>query len=62
MPKINEFFSKPEIIHKDGLEPINGTKPCSKCNKDADIAYWDPSSFTMSWTCPDGHANQFKVN
>lgn len=62
MPKINEFFDKPEIIHRDNLETIPGTKPCSKCNKDADRSFWDPSALTMSWTCPDGHANQFKVN
>lgn len=62
MPKINEFFDKPEIIHKGDLETIPGTKPCSKCSKDADKSFWDPNALIMSWTCPDGHANQFKVN
>ena len=41
MPKINEFFQKPEILHKKDLEVIPGTKPCSKCNKDAQESFWD---------------------
>jgi hypothetical protein len=61
MPKIDEFFSKPEIIHKNNLEPIPGTKPCAKCKKDAEESFWDPNLLIMSWTCPDGHHNQYKV-
>ena len=61
MPNINEFFSKPEILHKAELERISGIKPCSKCEKDASEAFWNPSDLILSWTCPDGHANQFKV-
>jgi hypothetical protein len=37
-------------------------KPCSKCEKDAQEAFWDPSTLTLSWKCPDGHDNQLKVN
>jgi hypothetical protein len=62
MPKIDEFFKKPEILHKKDLELIPGTKPCGKCKKDAEQSFWDPSTFTMSWKCPDGHDNQYKVN
>jgi hypothetical protein len=62
MPNLNEFFDKPEILHKNKLEIIPGTKPCSKCNKDAENSFWDPSVFIMYWKCPDGHENQYKVN
>lgn len=62
MPNINEFFHKPEIIHKAELEKINGIKPCAKCDKNAQEAFWDPTTLILSWECPDGHANQFKVN
>lgn len=62
MPSLNEFFNKPEIMRKEKLEVIPGIKPCSKCNKDAEEAFWDPSSLIMSWKCPDGHDNQYKVN
>lgn len=62
MPKLNEFFKKPEILHKQNLEVIPGTKPCAKCNKDAEESFWDPSTLIMSWKCPDGHSNQYKVN
>lgn len=62
MPNINEFFNKPTILHKENIEVIPGTKPCGKCNKDAENAFWDPSTFIMSWKCPEGHDNQFKVN
>ena len=64
MPNINEFLSapKPEVMLKAELEKIEGIKPCSKCNKDADFAYWDAATLELSWTCPDGHENKFKVN
>lgn len=62
MPKLDEFFNKPEIMHKEGLEKISGLKPCSKCNKDAEEAFWDPNALTMSWKCPDGHDNQYRIN
>jgi len=39
MPNLNEFFNKPEILHKPELEKISGIKPCSKCNKDAEEAF-----------------------
>lgn len=62
MPSLDEFFDKPEILHKDGLETIPGTKPCSKCDEDALNSFWDPQTFIMSWKCPNGHDNQYKVN
>lgn len=63
MPKLNEFFGpKPSSDQINNLEIIAGSKPCSKCDKDAGEAYWDPASMTMSWTCPDNHKNTFVVN
>lgn len=61
MPNLNEFFHKPEILHNPQLEKINGIKPCSKCNKDAEEAFWDPATLILSWDCPDGHKNQIRV-
>ena len=55
-----KFFD--EDCRISNLELIAGSKPCSKCDKDSGEAYWDPSTFTMSWTCPDGHSNTFMVN
>lgn len=63
MPSLNEFLGpKPTIEQVSNLEKIVGDKPCSKCNKDAGEAYFDPATFTMSWTCPDGHQNTFRVS
>jgi len=62
MPSLNEFFNKPEILHKPELEKISGIKPCSKCNKDAEEAFWDPATLTLSWECPDKHKSQVVVN
>ncbi len=62
MPNINEFFDKPEIIRKEGLEKIHGIKPCSKCDLNVEEAFWDPATLILAWECPNGHANQFKVN
>jgi hypothetical protein len=61
MPNLNEFFSKPEIVKKNNLESIHGPKPCSKCDKDADEAFWDPDLMVLAWECPDGHSNEIKV-
>ena len=62
MPNLNEFFHKPEILHKSELEKISGIKPCAKCEKDAEEAFWDPATLTMTWKCPDGHDNQYRIN
>jgi len=62
MPDLNEFFHKPELMHSPELEKISGMKPCSKCEKDAQEAFWDPATLILSWKCPDGHDNQLKVN
>jgi hypothetical protein len=61
MPSLDEFFKKEKLSIPE-LEKFKGIKPCSKCNKDSDYYYWNPSEFTISWTCPDGHENLFKVN
>lgn len=63
MPNLNEFIGpKPELIHKTELEKLGGGKPCSKCDSDSDETYWDAINLIMSWTCPNGHSNSFKVN
>lgn len=62
MPNLNEFFNKKEVVYKAELEKIDGMKPCSKCDKDSQEAFWDASTLTMTWTCPDGHKNEYKVN
>lgn len=62
MPNINEFFHQPEILHKAELEKIGGIKPCSKCNENANEAFWDPVTLILAWECPSGHANQVKIN
>jgi hypothetical protein len=61
MPDLNEFLNKPQVVRQKNLESIHGAKPCSKCNKDAEEAFWDPESMTLAWECPDGHTNQVKV-
>ena len=64
MPDLNEFINKPkpEKIHNVELENIGGIKPCSKCDKDSTDVYWDSITLTMSWTCPDGHENSYRIN
>ena len=61
MPNLHEFLKK-EILMTPEMQKFEGTKPCNKCEKDSDVYYWDAVTFTMSWTCPDGHENSFKVN
>ena len=64
MPNINEFLNSPkkEVFVNPELEKINGIKPCSRCEKDSDHSYWNPNTLELTWTCPDGHDNKFKVN
>jgi ssDNA-binding Zn-finger/Zn-ribbon topoisomerase 1 len=61
MPNLNEFINKPEKIVRIELEKFKGVKPCSKCEKDSDIYYWDAINMIISWECPDGHKNSFMV-
>ena len=63
MPKLSEFIGpKPTQTQSENLEKVIGEKPCSKCEKDATEVYWDPTTLTMSWTCPDGHENSYRIN
>jgi hypothetical protein len=64
MPNINEFINKKnaEVLHAPELERVDGIKPCSKCESNAEYAMWDPRDMILSWKCSDGHDNQFKVN
>jgi hypothetical protein len=61
MPNLNEFINNPSVVSKKNLESIHGIKPCFKCDKDAEEAFWDPESMTLAWECPDGHPNEIKV-
>ena len=61
MPNLNEFINSPRVISKKNLESIHGVKPCSKCDKDAEEAFWDPDTMVLAWECPDGHANEVRV-
>lgn len=62
MPNINEFVGLKPTENKVNLEKIIGVKPCANCDKDSEEYFWDPSNFVISWTCPDGHHNSYKVN
>ena len=44
------------------LQKFDGKKPCSKCEKDSYIYYWNAVSLEMTWTCPDGHKNSYRIN
>ena len=63
MPNLNEFIGpKPEDSHISKLEKLGGGKPCAKCELDSDETFWDAVNLIMSWTCPNGHPNSFKVS
>jgi hypothetical protein len=61
MPNLNEFV-KPEQPKDPGIERIDEPRPCSSCDKDSDFYYWNSSSTEMTWTCPDGHKNSYRIN
>jgi hypothetical protein len=61
MPSINEFL-KPEPLMPSELQKFDGKKPCSKCEKDSYVYYWNAVSLEMTWTCPDGHKNSYRIN
>ena len=44
------------------LERFGGKKPCAKCDKDAEEYFWDAATLTMTWNCPDGHDNIYRLN
>lgn len=63
MPDLNEFIGpKPTQKSISNLEKIVGSKPCFKCDLDANEYYWNPVDFIMTWTCSAGHINNVKVN
>ncbi len=63
MPNINEFIGpKPCLPVLLGVEKIIGQKPCAKCDSFSNEYFWDPSKFTMTWTCQEGHLNTLSVN
>ena len=60
MPNLNEFFNK-EKLYAPELEKLGGVKPCSQCDKDSSEYFWDPTNLVISWECPDGHKNSYRV-
>jgi len=61
MPNINEFFKK-RNVEDSTLEKFDGVKPCSKCEENSSVYFWDQKTFTMTWVCNGGHSNEVKVN
>jgi hypothetical protein len=61
MPNLNEFI-KPEVPKDPQLEKIDEPRPCSHCEKDSEFYYWNSSKMEMSWSCPDGHKNSYRIN
>jgi len=61
MPNLNEFINT-EPEPNPELEKLDGSKPCKNCDKDSDSYYWNPASLEMTWTCPDGHKNSYRIN
>jgi len=63
MPNINEFIgAKPTDDQNRSLEKIIGSKPCFKCDLNVNEYFWDPSKYTMTWICENGHSNSVSVN
>ena len=60
MPNLNEFINKDE--EKPGLDKIDESRPCSQCSKDSSFYYWNPQTLEMTWSCPDGHNNSYRIN
>ena len=61
MPNLNEFL-QPSKPSNPLLEKIDESRPCSKCDKDSEFYYWNKESTEMTWTCPDGHKNLYRIN
>jgi len=61
MPNLNEFMKPPTPTDPD-VEKISGAKPCKECEKDSEEYYWNPVKLEMSWVCPDGHKNSYRIN
>ena len=62
MPNLNEFLKKEEKKEiNSSFETVEGSKPCSKCDKNAEESFWNQDSMTLYWECPDGHKNEIRV-
>jgi len=61
MPNLNEFIqnNEPEL---PSLSKVDESRPCSKCSKDSEFYYWNSDLLEMTWTCPDGHKNSYRIN
>jgi hypothetical protein len=63
MPNLNDFIGpKPKVEQINKLESLGAGKPCSKCKLDSVDSFWDPVNLIMSWTCPEGHSNSYRIN
>jgi hypothetical protein len=60
MPNLDEFLNK-EKLAKPELERFGGSRPCSKCDKDSEEYFWDPIQLVMTWECPSGHKNEYRL-
>ena len=61
MPNLNEFVN-PQIPSMPNLEKIDEPRPCSHCDKDSEFYYWDSALTEMTWSCPSGHKNSYRIN
>jgi len=60
MPNLNEFMG--EKPTPTGLDKIEEPRPCSQCKKDSEYYFWNQETTEMTWTCPDGHKNSYRIN
>lgn len=61
MPNLNEFV-KPTPPQEPQLEKIDEPRPCANCEQDSQFYYWNHSTTEMTWTCPSGHKNSYRIN
>jgi len=61
MPNLNEFVNR-EQPQQPGLDKIDEPRPCAKCEQDAKFYYWNSAITEMTWTCPAGHPNSYRIN
>lgn len=60
MPNLNEFIGDKPTPPE--LDRIDEPRPCSHCKKDAEYYFWNSQITEMTWTCPDGHKNSYRIN
>lgn len=60
MPNLNEFIQNKDP--EPGLDKVDESRPCSQCDKNSEYYYWNSTSLEMTWKCPDGHKNSYRIN